>query len=391
MPNSRSWPTCLAKWLFSLSALTSTAHVTLPLSAQMERPLDTSGDWIAVFGDSASAGTLALHLSQDANGHVTGNYATTLGGVGIAAGQIDGNQLALTLAQTQAQCPGAYRGSVTFSDGAGDGSFSGNDCLGAHDNGVVSLHRKGGVAAPPASVPHDSDGNVQPYTLNYENGQAFWLSHSDSAFLAVAGNTAGDYFRLTVLVGNSSEEPVTFFPEAIQVSDQNSGKVLPYTSPEKIVQRIERRVAIASALMAFGSGLQAYSNSMVTIHTTGQLSMYDHQGDWAQGSYFGTSSVRLPLDTARLQAQNAQNNAMIAQSMNRGVAALTRSAMRSQTLGPKTYMVGKVFFPRPKVANVKALTGMDYKSYFVKVIVPVGNENFVFLFPVEVSQAMPHK
>jgi len=34
---------------------------------------------------------------------------------------------------------------------------------------------------------------------------------------------------------------------------------------------------------------------------------------------------------------------------------------------------------------------MDYKSYFVKVIVPVGNENFVFLFPVEVSQAMPHK
>jgi hypothetical protein len=45
-----------------------------------------SGAWIAVFGDSVSAGTLALHLNQDASGNVSGQYQTTLGGQGIAVG-----------------------------------------------------------------------------------------------------------------------------------------------------------------------------------------------------------------------------------------------------------------------------------------------------------------
>lgn len=232
---------------------------------------------------------------------------------------------------------------------------------------------------------------MQPYTLIYESGQAFWLSRSDSAFLAVAGSEVGGYFRLTILVGDSSENPVTFFPEAVQVNDLNSGKALPYTSPEKIAQRIEHRAAVAAALMAFGNGLQAYSNSMVTVHTTGALSMYDNQGNWAQGSYFGTASARLPVDTARLRAQNTQNNAMIAARANRTISTLTGAAMRSQTLEPKTYMVGTVMFPRAKDTNLKALTGRDYKSYFVKVFVPVGSENFVFLFPVELLQSLPHK
>lgn len=361
------------------------------LWAQAGTPPDASGDWIAVFGDSVSAGTLALHLNQDGSGNVSGQYQTTLGGVGIAVGQIEGDRLSLTLAQTQAQCPGSYRGSVILANGAGTGTFTGQDCLGVHNDGVISIHRKGAVAAPPESIPHDKDGNVLPYTLLYQNGQAFWLSRSESAFLAVAGSEVGGYFRLTILVGNSSEDPVTFFPEAIQVNDLNSAKALPYTSPEKIAQRIESRAAFAAALMAFGNGLQAYSNSMVTVHTTGTLSIYDNHGNWAQGSYFGTARARVPVDTARLRAQNAQNSAMIAARANRTIAALTEASLRAQTLAPQTYMVGDVMFPRAKVKNMKAFTGRNLKSYYVKVLVPVGAENFVFLFPVELLQARAHK
>lgn len=373
--------------LIALALAAAIVLCQLPLLRAQEGAPDVSGNWIAVFGDSVSAGTLALHLHQDASGDVSGQYQTTLGGVGIAVGRINGNRLSLTLAQTQAQCPGSYRGSVILSNSAGEGTFTGRDCLGVHSDGIISLYRKGTVAVPPAAVRHDDQGDVIPYTVLYENGQPFWISRSESAFLAVAGSEVGGYFRLTVLVGNASEEPVTFFPEAIQVTDLNKSKPLPYTSPEKIARRIEHRAAWAAALMAFGNGLQAYSNSMVTIHTTGTLSMFDNQGSWAQGRYFGTATARLPVNTAQLEGRNAEESAMIAARANRTIAALTGGALRSQTLAPKTYMVGNVMFHSAKVRNMKAFAGRNFKSYYVKVLVPVGAENFVFLFPVELLRA----
>ena len=384
-------PTGLRRQLSALALSATVLWVVPLLHAQTGMPADVSGDWIAVFGDSVSAGTLALHLKQDNSGSVSGEYQTTLGGQGIAVGQIEGNRLSLTLAQTQAQCPGSYRGSVILASGAGTGTFTGQDCLGIHNDGVISIHRKGTVAAPPGAVSHDNQGDVIPYTMLVENGQQFWIARSDSAFVAIAGSEVGGYFRLTVLVGNASGEPVTFFPEAIKVTDLNTGKALPYTSPEKIAQRIEHRAALAAALMAFGNGLQAYSNSMVTVHTTGTLSMFDNHGSWAQGSYYGTSTARVPVNRAQLRAENAQNSAMIEARANRNIAALTGGALRSQTLAPTAYVVGNVMFPRPKAENMKRFAGRDFKSYYVKVLVPVGAENFAFLFPVELLQARAHK
>ena len=367
------------------------ASFTVTLSGQTEKPLDVSGEWDAVFGDSTSAGTSTLILKQDASGHVTGSYATTLGGNGTVAGQITGSHFAVTLVQTQSRCPGSFQGSVDFTSGSGEGSFSGRDCLGVHENGMVSLRPKRDMLTPPPpSITRDKDGNVQPYTLTYENGVPFWLSRSSSAFLAVGAKEIGGYFRLTVLVGNSGEAPFTFQPEAVQVLDANSGKTLPYLSPEKIAEKIERRAAFAAGLMAFSNGLRAYSNSMVTVRTTGQLSMYDSYGSWAQGSYIGTSQVRMPVNTAQLSAENQRNSALVAERANQVVAALNKTAIRAQTLGPKSYIVGNAIFPRAKVENMKAMTHKEYKSYFVRVIVPVNGENFLFLFPVELLQALPH-
>ena len=36
---------------------------------------------------------------------------------------------------------------------------------------------------------------------------------------------------------------------------------------------------------------------------------------------------------------------------------------------------------------MKTFVGRDFKSYYVKVLVPIGADNFVFLFPVELLQA----
>jgi hypothetical protein len=43
------------------------------------------------------------------------------------------------------------------------------------------------------------------------------------------------------------------------------------------------------------------------------------------------------------------------------------------------------------INRLKALTHRDFKSYFVRVIVPAGGDNFVLLFPVEFLQALPQK
>ena len=115
--------------------------------------------------------------------------------------------------------------------------------------------------------------------------------------------------------------------------------------------------------------------------------MFDNQGNWAQGSYYGTATARMPVNHARLRARDARERAMIAARANRTIAALTSGALRSQTLAPKTYVVGNVMFPRGKVRNMKAVAGRKFKSYYVRVIVPVGAENFIYVFPVALLQA----
>jgi len=142
---------------------------------------------------------------------------------------------------------------------------------------------------PATPITRDKDGNVQPFKLVYQNGLPFWLSRSDSAFLAVGAQEVGGYFRLLVLVSNASDQAFNFIPSAIRMDDLNENKVLPNVSPSEIAARIEHRMAVASALMAFGNGMRAYSQSMVTAHTTGTLSAYDSGGTWVRGNYFATT------------------------------------------------------------------------------------------------------
>jgi hypothetical protein len=241
--------------------------------AQTPTGANLTGDWIATFGDSTSAGTLALHMAQDAAGHVSGTYTSTLGGAGLVTGSVSEGTLNFTLAQTQSKCPGTYQGTLKLSADGGDGSFSGKDCLGDHENGVVSMRQKAAdetkAGNPATPITRDKDGNVQPFTLVYQNGLPFWLTRSGSAFLAVGAQEVGGYFRLLVLVSNASDQAFNFIPSAIRVDDLNENKVLAYVSPNEIAARIEHRMAVASALMAFGNGMRAYSQSMVTAHTTG--------------------------------------------------------------------------------------------------------------------------
>jgi hypothetical protein len=100
-------------------------------------------------------------------------------------------------------------------------------------------------------------------------------------------------------VSNASDQAFNFIPSAIRVDDLNDNKVLPYVSPSEIAARIEHHMAVASVLMAFGNGMRACSHSMVTAHTTGTLSAYDSGGTWVRGSYFATTTTRVPVEQSQ--------------------------------------------------------------------------------------------
>jgi len=373
------------------SPLIASAVICCLSSAQAPTVTNLAGDWVATFGDSTSAGTLALHMTQDAAGHISGTYTSTLGGAGLVTGTVSEGTLIATLAQTQSQCPGSYQAKLTLTTDGGDGTFSGKDCLGDHENGVVSMrHKTADEMTPSAAITRDKDGNIQPFKLVYQNGLPFWLSRSDSAFLAVGAQEVGGYFRLLVLVSNVSDRDFNFIPSAIRVDDLNENKVLPYVPPSEIVARVERRMAVASALMAFGNGMRAYSQSMVTAYTTGTLSAYDSNGTWVRGTYFATTTTRAPVDHAQLAAENARSQAALRAQAGQRIEELNRGAVGSQTISPKSYVLGTTMFRKPKTTNLKRIVGRDYKSYFVRVLVPIGDDKLLFLFPVELLQALPH-
>ena len=110
--------------------------------------------------------------------------------------------------------------------------------------------------------------------------------------------------------------------------------------------------------------MRAYSQSMVTAHTTGTLSAYDSGGTWVRGNYFGTTTTRVPVDHTQLAAENARNRAALAARAGQRIEALNRGAVGAQTIPPKSYSryhnVSK-----PKTANLKGIVGKDYRSYCV--------------------------
>jgi hypothetical protein len=62
-----------------------------------------------------------------------------LGGSGLVDGAVQGDQFNFTLAQSVKECPGTYTGIVRISASGASGQFGGKDCIGKHENGVVSL------------------------------------------------------------------------------------------------------------------------------------------------------------------------------------------------------------------------------------------------------------
>jgi hypothetical protein len=105
--------------------------------------IDTVGlaaTWKAEFKDSLGSGTANVIL-RGTSGNLSGEYRTNGGGQGSIALHKQSNQYEFVLMQTTDGCSGSYSGLLEFTDSKLMGSYSGNDCKGWHENGVLSMVR----------------------------------------------------------------------------------------------------------------------------------------------------------------------------------------------------------------------------------------------------------
>lgn len=111
------------------------------------------GTWSATLADSRMSGQLFVTLIQNSDGDVVGTYTTSEGGGGRVKGAREGSELAFELTQTNATCPGIFKGKGKFDSGRFAGTYVGTDCLGAHDGGTITMARGVAAANPTVAAP----------------------------------------------------------------------------------------------------------------------------------------------------------------------------------------------------------------------------------------------
>jgi hypothetical protein len=114
-----------------------------------------TGSWQALFRDSLSSGTLTFDLESRRKGSIGGTYRTSTGKSGTVTGRQKRLSLDLTLKQ-EGSCPGYYSVTLQLAEGTGSGTYSGSDCLGEHNDGVISMaSTSSNLSPPPLPAPLD--------------------------------------------------------------------------------------------------------------------------------------------------------------------------------------------------------------------------------------------
>jgi hypothetical protein len=114
--------------------------------------LSLAGRWKANFRDIIDSGTLYLELEDRGKGNVGGAYFASTGKSGSVGGREKGQVLKLTLTQ-EGTCQGYYTVTLRFKQDIATGTYSGRDCQGQHDYGVISIARANGTLSPPPLPP----------------------------------------------------------------------------------------------------------------------------------------------------------------------------------------------------------------------------------------------
>jgi hypothetical protein len=213
----------------------------------------------------------------------------------------------------------------------------------------------------------------------YLKGVLYEAVSSPKFTVVSSADNFGRYLRIRVYVKNESENPVTIHPEQMTVWDRVTNTFLAQT-PQLEVAKKARPGAWARGLRGFGQGMQeAAQENTQTVHsdTSGDVRVRDFEGNTYTGTYDGqvTSTFNScdSLCQKRKQAI-AERYARLEQKENDQAALIRNTALLTETVFSGKELDGFVYYEIPK--NSK-------KRYAVLVTVPLGQEQFRFVFPLK--------
>jgi hypothetical protein len=240
----------------------------ITVSAQESASPQLKGSWKASFADSLFSGTVYLTLDLASDGTVSGSYEATTGGSGTVSGNLDDKTFRFALSQQVEGCPGTFVGSVVLEDEQGKGTYSGTDCKGKHQNGVLSMTR---TMAEETSRPAASSQATPP-------GSAGEVGYADcgglgkvSVFLPGGGNIGKNGTIVATLT--CGQEVLVLHEEngwkRIRAKDNIEGTVKDeYISTAKVPARVSAAPTLAAASVLSQNTLRAIAWRAVPWVTT---------------------------------------------------------------------------------------------------------------------------
>lgn len=306
----------LVKWGYAMrnGLFLFLAFVLTPALPAQQRPLSSiGGNWTATFADSLSSGHLAITLQLQSGRAVTGTYKASSGGTGTIAGKLEGSTLDFTLTQTVEGCPGSFTGTVTFSGNSGTGAFSGKDCLGAHERGVISFARAtvrtAATAQPAQQTPAEREraklvAGLAPGTFSwskvdcsycrnlYVSGVPFEVIVTPDETVAATMGRRGSLWHGAIIVINESNHQIDVLRKFMRLSliwrTKNGTKsaFAKEVSPRSLARQRGRRIALG-----FFSGLAMSGPSYSQTNIYGTETPSGFSGTAYSYNYGGANKV----------------------------------------------------------------------------------------------------
>ncbi|MFL6207471.1 MAG: hypothetical protein ACJ74W_01400 [Pyrinomonadaceae bacterium] len=190
------------------------------------------------------------------------------------------------------------------------------------------------------------------------DGDAIRIIHDGSITVAVVGYDSGDYTVVEVTVANATEQRFNVVPKDFFLTylDRKGQADYIYSMPpEKIAAKFKSRARWGNFFRSFAAGM-----ARTTTTESGAATIYGPAGV-ANGTYNGTSTA--PNLAAQRAAAEANSRAGI--EAEEKADRLMSGALKSNTLFPKTYASGFVYFRQNsyRAANLNMIIGDTLYSF----------------------------
>lgn len=220
----------------------------------------------------------------------------------------------------------------------------------------------------------------------YIKGVRYWVSKSDKYLIATTARRQGKYFVVLIGVRNDSDTAVTFDPSQMRVESLLGDPALRYFSPDEVAKKIKSRSKWGILLRSVAAGMESFGNQQTTTtRHSGTVTAHDNYGNFAYGSYSGTSTTTTQRSNAEIQRRQRRDLQAIRNTASYRAAKLKANAAYIHTIMPGAFIVGDVYFSAVKQRSLKKY-GLKKKGFLSVVYVPLGEETFKVAFPFRVVE-----